>query len=68
MSEPREVSLEDQVRCVRREIALRQRVYGRMVAAGKLKQADADRGIAQMTAVLATLTRVAQITCGGWRP
>lgn len=34
-----------------REVAQRQRVYPRLVEAGKMKQADADRQIAIMSAI-----------------
>lgn len=34
-----------------REVAQRQRVYGRLVEAGKMKQADASRGIAIMQSI-----------------
>lgn len=47
--------LTDQIACVKREIAMRERVYPRWVAAGKMKQEKADAEIAAMRAVLATL-------------
>lgn len=49
------VSLQEQIACVKREIAMRARVYPRWVESGKLKQAAADKEIAHMTAVLRTL-------------
>lgn len=49
------VALADQIACVRRELAMRQRVYPRWVHAGKMTQADSDREITTMIAVLATL-------------
>lgn len=48
-------SLEAQLACIRREIGMRKRVYPRWVANAKMAQADADREIASMQAVLATL-------------
>lgn len=52
------VALADQIACVRRELAMRQRVYPRWVSAGKMTQADSDREITAMIAVLATLQEV----------
>lgn len=52
------VALADQIACVRREIAMRQRVFPRWVHAGKMTQADSDREITTMIAVLATLQEV----------
>lgn len=49
------VALADQIACVRRELSMRQRVYPRWVSAGKMTQADSDREITTMIAVLATL-------------
>jgi hypothetical protein len=48
-------TIADQVACVKREIALRARVYPKWVFAGKMKQAAADRELATMRAVLATV-------------
>lgn len=48
-------TLAEQISCVRREIAVRESVYRRRVADGKMKQAAADKEIAHMTAVLHTL-------------
>jgi len=45
----------DQIAEVKREIALRERVYPKWVEAGRLKQDKADRQLAIMRAVLATL-------------
>jgi hypothetical protein len=50
------VSLEDQIACVAREIAMRKVVYPRRVAAGQMKQSQADLELARMNAVLETLT------------
>ncbi len=48
------VSIELQIACVKREIRLRERVYPRWIASGRMTQAKADHEIASMRAVLAT--------------
>lgn len=53
------VKLEDQIKAVKREIAMRDRVYPRWVSQRKLTQAAADRELAAMRAVLATLEELA---------
>jgi hypothetical protein len=58
------ISVRDQIACVRREIALRERVYPRQIAAGKMKQAEADAELARMRAVLATLETVESFAAG----
>lgn len=55
LTEPIPVTIEDQVKCVEREISMRERVYPRWVADKKLTQATADRELAGMKAVLRTL-------------
>lgn len=45
------ITVMDQIRCVRRELALRSNVYPGFVARGKMKQADADKELAAMQAV-----------------
>ena len=59
-----EVSLQDQVKCVRREIAFRQHVYPRMVADARMSQAKADHELLVMRAVLATLQRLVDAADG----
>jgi len=49
------ISFADQIACVRREIAMRERVYPKWVNAGRMKAEAAERGIAAMRAVLETL-------------
>lgn len=49
-------SLSAQIAEVRREIDQRRRVYGRLVAARKMREAEANLLIATMEAVLETLT------------
>jgi hypothetical protein len=46
----------DQIACVRREIAMRERVYPKWVNAGRMKADAAEREIAAMRAVLETLS------------
>ena len=50
-----EISLADQIKAVKREIALRKSAYPKWVANGRMKQDVADREIAVMEAVLETL-------------
>lgn len=52
------VPITDQITEVKREIAMRKSAYPRWIAAGRLKQEDADVRIARMAAVLATLERL----------
>lgn len=49
------ISLEAQIDAVQREIGFREHVYPRRVAAGKMTTMLADRQLALMRAVLATL-------------
>lgn len=49
------VPVTDQIKCVKREIAMRERVYPSFVARGKLKPHEAEWQIEAMKAVLATL-------------
>lgn len=49
------MSLDDQISCVAREIALRVSVYPKFVASGRMKQEAADRELARMKAVIETL-------------
>jgi len=49
------ISIDDQIQCVAREIAMRQRVYTRRVQAGQMDPDEADREIETMKAVLETL-------------
>lgn len=52
------VSLDEQIKCVVREIALRRAVYPGFVAKGKLRQEVAEREQAAMMAVLDTLKKL----------
>lgn len=49
------VAIEDQIECVRREIAMRENVYPKWIAQGRMTQQFADRELLRMRAVLATL-------------
>lgn len=55
-----EVTLEQQIECVERELAMRRRVYPRWVNAAKPKMTPAkmELELARMEAVLATLKRL----------
>lgn len=51
-------NIDDQIRCVEREIGMRERVYPRWVENKKMSQNKADNEIATMRAVLDTLRRL----------
>jgi hypothetical protein len=53
------VALADQIACVKRELALRERDYPRWVGSGLMKQTEADTELARMRAVLVTLEAIA---------
>lgn len=44
---------DDKIKALKREVAMRRAVYAGRVAQGRMKQADADREIAVMAAILA---------------
>lgn len=52
------IPIDEQIAAVRRELAMRAKVYPRWVSQGKLSQDNADAEVARMQAVLATLERV----------
>lgn len=52
-------TLEQLIKCVSREIGLRETVYPRRVADGKMKQSAADREVEMMKAVREHLERLA---------
>ncbi len=54
----RSISLADQIASVKREIAMRKKVYPKWVQSGRMKQAEAHREIDRMTAALHTLIRL----------
>jgi hypothetical protein len=47
-----EISIEDKISCIKRELVLRLTVYGRKVEAGKMRPDVAAREIAVMKAIL----------------
>jgi hypothetical protein len=49
------ITLEQQIKCVGREIGMRRNVYPKFVGSGKMSQEKADYEIAAMTAVYETL-------------
>ena len=55
-----DVPLARQIACVKRELGMRQRVYPRRVADGRMTETERQREVAEMQAVLATLEAVAQ--------
>lgn len=55
------VGIARQIACVKREIALRERVYPKWIAAGRLSQKIADNELSAMRAVLATLERTKSV-------
>jgi hypothetical protein len=55
LSLPLEPTLSDQIACVEREVRLRERAYPRWVQRRRMTQANADREIRTMRAVLETL-------------
>lgn len=52
--------IDEQIKCVRREIAMRERVYPRWVKDGRMTQQKADSELRLMKQVLATLETVAR--------
>ena len=52
MSQLFEVSKEEKIACLKREIDLRLNVYGRYVTSGKMTKSKADREIEIMRAIL----------------
>lgn len=53
-----EISLDDQIACVERELGFRRKTYPRHVARGKLTQTLATQELARMEAVKRTLVLV----------
>lgn len=49
---PPPVTKGDKIRCLKREVALRKNAYPRWVDIGRMKQAEADREIEVMLAIL----------------
>jgi hypothetical protein len=49
------VPLSDQIKCAKREVAMRERVYARRVQSGAMKREVADYEITCMQAIVASL-------------
>lgn len=54
------ITLADQLGCIRRELTMRTAFYPQLVRQGRLRSSEAEREIAVMEAVLATLEDVAR--------
>jgi hypothetical protein len=54
------IPLTEQLRCVRREIGFRERVYARRVSEGRMTKAQADHELACMRAVEETIAELAK--------
>ncbi len=54
------VPLRDQLACAEREVRMRERVYPRRVAAKAMTQAQADRELRAMAAIVGTLRTLAE--------
>lgn len=52
------IPIGDQIECVKREIAMRERVYPTWVDRRRMSKEQADRELGRMRAVLATLQRL----------
>lgn len=53
-----EITRAQKITVLKREVAMRQRVYPRMVRDGKMSEADAERETAVMSAILADYAEV----------
>jgi hypothetical protein len=56
-----EVSFERQLACIERELAMRRRVYPRLVERGKMSQDKASEEILLIEAVIRTLRHLEQL-------
>lgn len=59
---PLEVTLDQMIACVEREIAMRHKVYAGQVDRGKMRPAKAEMEIEQMLAVLSLLKSLCPVT------
>ena len=55
------ISIDDQIRCVERELAMRRNVYPRQIANGRMKPDAAEYELAALEAVRRTLRTLATI-------
>ncbi|HEY2242616.1 MAG TPA: hypothetical protein VGH47_00145 [Xanthobacteraceae bacterium] len=54
------ITIADKFKCVQRELAMRQHVYPRLIEAGKLKPAAAEREIDVMAAIVEDYRRLSE--------
>jgi hypothetical protein len=52
------ISIDEQIACVKREVAMRRNVYAKRLKSGQMTQAAADLELERMSAVLDTLVGV----------
>ena len=57
---PAPITIEDEIRCIERELKYRRRVYPHLVAKEAMEQAVADRELHVLTAVLFRLQQIAE--------
>lgn len=62
------ITLEQQIACARREVAMRRNVYPKWVKSGRMKQEQADHEIAVMDAIVFTLRQLEQQREGAKSP
>lgn len=56
------VSLDDQIKCAKRELAMRERVYAQWVGQRRMSVAKSEHEIAAMRAIVESLTRLRDST------
>ena len=52
------MTIDDQIKCAKRELAFRRSAYPKWVASGRMKQEAADKEIEGMAAIVATLEKI----------
>lgn len=58
-------TFDEQISCVARELALRKACYPKWVSNGRMKKEEADRELARMEAVMASLKELRDLKSGG---
>jgi len=58
------ITIDDQIKCAERELAMRKRVYPRWITAKKMSEEKANREIAVMESIIKTLKAVKKIENG----
>lgn len=58
------ITLEQQIACARREVALRRNVYPKWIAKGRLSKEKAEQEIATMDAIVFTLRQLEEQRAG----